>query len=172
MFKPQLHHGRTTAHRFRATRDQPAASIPQVVRNDDQAQRRDEHEISMSGNHRIKAIRGATTVEADDAGQIREATRELLDALATQNDLDTDDITSAIFTLTTDLRAEFPARAARELGWVDVPLLCTVEIDVPGALSRCIRVLLHVYPKQLPVRHVYLRRAVALRPDLGQESSH
>jgi chorismate mutase len=85
-----------------------------------------------------------------------------------RNGLTASDIVSAFFTVTPDLIAEFPARAARELGWLDVPLLCTMEIPVPGALHRCVRVLLHV-ESDLPrdrVVHVYLREARALRPDL------
>lgn len=122
----------------------------------------------MSHDSRVCAIRGATTVDADEPEAIRSATRELLEALASSNRLSSDAIISAIFTVTQDLRSEFPARAARELGWGDVPLLCTVEIPVPGALSRCIRVLLHAEttsPRQA-IRHVYLRGARSLRPDL------
>lgn len=116
----------------------------------------------------LRAIRGATTVERDDAELIRSATRELLEEMVRRNDVREDALISIIFTVTADLRAEFPARAARDLTWDDVPLLCTVEIPVPGALARCIRVLMHV---QSPltrdrIRHVYLGAARALRPDL------
>ena len=113
-------------------------------------------------------MRGATTVEADDPEHIRAATRELLEAIVARNEIRPRDVVSAIFTVTDDLVSEFPARAARELGWTDVPLLCTREIPVPGALPRCIRVLLHVEtarPRD-DVHHVYLAGARVLRPDL------
>jgi chorismate mutase len=115
----------------------------------------------------LRAIRGATTVGADDPTEIRTATAELLQQLVRQNELAASDIISAIFTLTPDLRSEFPAHAARELGWHDVPLLCTMEIPVPGALGHCIRVLLHVETTRdrAAIRHVYLRDARTLRPD-------
>jgi chorismate mutase len=120
---------------------------------------------------RLRAIRGATTVAADDAALIREATRELLSTLVQQNGVDVDDIVSVLFTMTPDLRGDFPAYAAREMGWLDVPLLCMAEIDVPGALGRCIRVLIHVMSKRQrgEIRHAYLREAVTLRPDLHPE---
>lgn len=122
----------------------------------------------MDNRARVRALRGATTVERDAPADIRIATRELLEAIVERNSLDTGDIISAIFTVTADLRSEFPARAARELGWHDIPLLCTVEIPVPGALDRCIRVLLHAETAMSrdEMRHVYLRGARALRPDL------
>ena len=118
--------------------------------------------------HGVRALRGATTVSADDAGLVREATAELLRAMLEANALAPSRVISAIFTVTPDLRSEFPARAARELGWHDVPLLCAQEIAVPGALPRCIRVLLHAdLSRPRPhVRHVYLRDAASLRPDL------
>lgn len=117
---------------------------------------------------KVIAIRGATTVGSDDASEILAATRDLLAEMVNRNGLAIDDIISAIFTVTGDLRAEFPARAARELGWADIPLLCTVEMAVPGALQRCIRVLLHAHAarSRRELCHVYLREARALRPDL------
>jgi chorismate mutase len=120
---------------------------------------------------RLRAIRGATTVARDDAALIREATRELLTTLVRENGIEVDDIVSALFTMTPDLRADFPAYAAREMGWLDVPLLCMAEIDVPGALGRCIRVLIHVISERsrVDIRHAYLREAVTLRPDLHPE---
>jgi chorismate mutase len=120
----------------------------------------------------LRAIRGATTVDADEPSEIRAATAELLQQLVRQNELAPSDIISAIFTLTADLRSEFPAHAARELGWHDVPLLCTMEIPVPGALGQCIRVLLHVETTRdrAAIRHVYLRDARALRPDWAGSS--
>lgn len=116
----------------------------------------------------FRAVRGATTVAADEPELIVEAVRELLETLATVNEIQPDDVVSAIFTATPDLTSEFPARAARELGWVDVPLLCAPEIDVAGALPRCIRVLLHVMVHDgRPLRAAYLRGAQSLRPDLA-----
>ena len=122
----------------------------------------------MSGARRLRAFRGATTVTADDPALIAEATAELVRELVARNALEPDDLVSAFFTVTPDLRSEFPARAARDVGWGDVPLLCTVEIPVDGALPRCIRVLVHAETARArhEVRHVYLRDARALRPDL------
>ena len=124
------------------------------------------------GDRRARAIRGATTVESDAPEQIRRATRELLETIVERNGITSADVISAIFTVTHDLTSEFPAHAARELGWLDVPLLCTLEIPVPGSLARCIRVLLHVESDvpRTAIRHVYLHDARTLRPDLAQES--
>jgi chorismate mutase len=120
------------------------------------------------GDRRARAIRGATTVDSDTPDQIRHATRELLETIVARNDITSADVISAIFTVTHDLTSEFPAHAARELGWLDVPLLCTLEIPVPGSLPKCIRVLLHVESSasRTELRHVYLHAARALRPDL------
>lgn len=116
-----------------------------------------------------RAIRGATTVDRDTPDQIRHATRELLEAIVSRNGITSADVISAIFTVTHDLTSEFPAHAARELGWLDVPLLCTLEIPVPGSLPKCIRVLLHVEScaPRAEIRHVYLHDARSLRPDLA-----
>jgi len=116
-----------------------------------------------------RGIRGATTVERNDRDEILAATRELLQLLFQENDLRVEDVVSAIFTLTDDLDAEFPARAARELGWIEVALLCTREIPVPGSLGKCIRVLLHVNTMRsaAEMRHVYIRGAVNLRSTLS-----
>ena len=117
----------------------------------------------------VGAIRGATTVPSDDTLLIHDATSELLSELLRRNELTPDQVISAIFTVTPDLRSEFPARAARDLGLHEVPMLCAVEMSVPGALPRCIRVLLHV-AGPLPTARgysVYLRDAAALRPDLA-----
>jgi chorismate mutase len=120
-------------------------------------------------DRQARAIRGATTVERDTPDQIRHATRELLETIVTRNGITSADVISAIFTVTHDLTSEFPAHAARELGWFDVPLLCTLEIPVPGSLPRCIRVLLHVESpaSRAEMRHVYLHDARSLRPDLA-----
>ena len=118
----------------------------------------------------VRGIRGATTVEVNTAEAIADATRELLQVITERNALDTAEIASAWFTATPDLTADFPAYGARQLGWIAVPLICSQEIPVPGALARVVRVLLH-YNTPLPqaeIHHVYLRGAVALRKDLVQ----
>ncbi len=116
-----------------------------------------------------RGIRGATTAPINTAEDILEATRELVVALKHLNGLETDDIASAIFTTTPDLTATFPALAAREVGWTEVPLMCTHEMDVPGSLQRAIRILLHVNTNRSAseVRHVYLKGAKQLRPEWG-----
>jgi monofunctional chorismate mutase len=123
---------------------------------------------------RTHAIRGATSVDRDDAGEIAAATRELLEQIVERNWLEIDEIISCWFTLTPDLTSAFPALAAREMGWVDVPLLCASEIPVPGAMPRCLRVLVEIEPRApRPIEsHVYLRDAVKLRPDLHRDSSY
>src|SRR6478752_4860030 len=90
-----------------------------------------------------RGVRGATTVESDSREEILTATRQLLALMIRVNGIQPDLVTSAIFSTTTDLNAEFPALAARQLGWLDVPLLCTYEVDVPGSLRKCVRVLVH-----------------------------
>ncbi|MFN2389699.1 MAG: chorismate mutase [Actinomycetota bacterium] len=119
---------------------------------------------------RVRAVRGATVVPADDPGAIVAATAELLRAMLARNDLAVDDLVSVIFTSTEDLTAEFPASAARTLGIADIPLLCAREIPVPGALARCVRVLLHCYTakERGALRHVYVGEAQRLRDDLPQ----
>jgi chorismate mutase len=116
----------------------------------------------------VRAVRGATTVAADQPALIREAVHELLDALLDDNDLAPIDIISAVFTATPDLISEFPAHAARTYGWTDIPLLCAQELPVVGALPRCIRVMVHAETARArhEIRHVYLRDAVLLRTDL------
>ena len=116
---------------------------------------------------RLHAIRGAITVERDEGELLLAATRELLAAIAERNGMRPHEIVSAIFTLTPDLASQFPALAARQLGWTEAALLCTQEIPVPGALARVIRVLITVEfdEPRAAVTHVYLRDAVALRPD-------
>lgn len=122
---------------------------------------------------RQHAIRGAISVEANDSNQIAQATRELLGEIVERNSLETDEVVSVLFTLTPDLTKAFPALAAREMGWADVPLLCAAEIPVPGSLPLCLRTLVHVElraPRRLDT-HVYLRKAVVLRPDLTLPSA-
>lgn len=125
----------------------------------------------MPDERHLGAIRGATTVDEDDASTVRAATTELLQRIAEVNGLMSTDIISVIFTVTPDLRSAFPAHAARDLGWNDVALLCTMEIPVPGAIARCIRVLLHVETRmpRTRLRHVYLRAARELRPDWADD---
>lgn len=115
----------------------------------------------------VRAIKGATTVPLDAAREVCGATTELLRAMLEQNALEVGQVISLVLTATPDLRSEFPARGARDAGCGEVPMLCAQEIDVPGALPRCIRVLAHVEVADgEAVRHVYLREARALRPDL------
>jgi chorismate mutase len=116
-----------------------------------------------------RGIRGATTAETNTAEDILEATHEMVTALVGLNDLQPEDVVSAFFTTTTDLTAIFPALAARQLGWSEVPLMCAHEMAVPGALDHVVRVLLHVNTARGPadIRHVYLKRARQLRPEWG-----
>jgi chorismate mutase len=117
----------------------------------------------------VRGIRGATTVEVDEALEVLSATGELLESILSANQLeDFDEVVSAIFTTTADLSSTFPAEAARELGMYQVPLLCASEIPVPESMPRCIRVLLHINTtkSQSEIVHVYLRDAQRLRPDV------
>jgi chorismate mutase len=118
-----------------------------------------------------RALRGAITVEEDSEAEVLGATRELLAALLEDNRLSAASVISAIFTCTSDLRSTFPARGAREMGLESAALLCAREIDVPGALPRCIRALMHVETerRQDEMQHVYLRAARALRPEFARE---
>mgnify|MGYP002620514901 FL=1 len=118
----------------------------------------------------VRAIRGAIQVDANEREAILSGVTELVTAVMERNGLTTDDVISVIFTSTPDLTAEFPALAARKLGFHDVPLICATEIDVPGALPRVVRLMAHVEtdkPRQ-EIQHVYLRGAVALRMDIAQ----
>lgn len=121
----------------------------------------------------IRGVRGATTVERDDADEILSATMELLLEMARLNNIDPDDISSICFTMSPDLHATFPAEAARRIGWQYVPVICMRELDVPHGLAQAIRVLMHAQTPLSPrqVRHVYLRRAVTLREDLDSDVS-
>lgn len=118
----------------------------------------------------VRGIRGATSVEANTKEAIIGAARELLAAILEANDFKVEDVASAFFTTTVDLNAEFPAVAARELGWTNVALLCGNEMNVPGGMPRCLRVLIHVNTEKGAgdLRHVYLREARALRPDISK----
>jgi chorismate mutase len=124
----------------------------------------------MSGQQR--GIRGATTAPKNEGPVILDATKRLLLEMTAANGVQSDDVTAVFFTTTPDLNAEFPAAAARALGWQKVPLLCSTEIDVPGRLRSCIRVLVLVNTalSQAQIRHIYLEGAARLRPDLsGQD---
>ncbi len=117
-----------------------------------------------------RGVRGAITVEENSRESILQNTRQLLALMIRRNDIAADEVASAIFSVTPDLTAEFPALAARQLGWVDVPLLCTNEISVPDSLPRCVRILVNWNTErpQKEIVHIYLREAVALRPDLSK----
>jgi chorismate mutase len=114
----------------------------------------------------VRGIRGATTAVANDRAAILAATRELLEHMIRLNGIQAADVASVWFTTTPDLDAEFPAFAAREIGWTDVPLICAREIPVAGALAACVRVLIHWNTEraQREVRHVFLHGARGLRP--------
>ncbi|WP_433185531.1 chorismate mutase [Actinoallomurus sp. CA-150999] len=118
----------------------------------------------------VRAVRGATQVEENDRDQILEATAELVAEVMSRNSLTTDDVISVVFTATPDLTAEFPALAARKLGFNEVPLLCASEIDVPHALPRVVRLMAYIETDRprSEIQHVYLRGAVALRLDIAQ----
>ncbi len=116
-----------------------------------------------------RGIRGATTIASDSKENVLSATRELLDEILASNPgLRTDDIASALFTATDDIASTYPALAARQLGWTQIPIMCAREIPVTGSLPLCIRILIHwnTDKPQSEIKHVYLRKAVSLRPDL------
>jgi len=121
----------------------------------------------------VRGVRGATTVDHNQKEEILERTRELLIHMVEANGIDTEDIASVWLTTTPDIYAEFPAVAARQLGWTQVPLMQSHEMSVPGMLPRCIRVLLHwnTDKAQSEIRHIYLREAARLRPDLASHTS-
>jgi chorismate mutase len=114
-----------------------------------------------------RGIRGATTVEENTPQVILDATRELLERIIAANGVRAEDVASVLFTTTPDLNAAFPAQAARELGWQGMALLCGHEMAVPGALERCIRVLIHwnTEKRASEIEHVYLKGAASLRPE-------
>src|SRR6266513_1751416 len=115
----------------------------------------------------LRGLRGATTAPANTGQAILDATAELLRALQETNGFQPEEVESAIFTSSPDLTAEYPARAARRLGWDGVPLLGASEVAVPDGVPRCIRLLLHFYTTRRPreLKHIYLRGAAQLRPD-------
>jgi chorismate mutase len=120
-----------------------------------------------------RGIKGATTVERNTREDILAATTELLQLMVEHNDIDPDDVASALFTTTADLNAEFPAVAARRIGWTEVPLCCAHELDVPGSLRMCLRILLHINTDKAArdIVHIYHRGAKVLRPDLVERLS-
>ena len=120
-----------------------------------------------------RSIKGATTVERNTREDILAATTELLQLMVEHNDIDPDDVASALFTTTADLNAEFPAVAARRIGWTEVPLCCAHELDVPGSLRMCLRILLHINTDKAArdIVHIYHRGAKVLRPDLVERLS-
>lgn len=127
--------------------------------------------MASVGETKVRGIRGAVSVSENSAAAVKEATRDLLEKIVTVNALSLEDIACVFFTVTPDLNAAFPAAAARELGWKDVPLLCATEIGVSGSLPRTIRVLFLVNTSrsQAEIQHVYLGAAQSLRPDLSFE---
>jgi chorismate mutase len=118
----------------------------------------------------VRAVRGAVQVASDDRAEILAGTAELVTEVMARNELSTEDVISVLFTATNDLTAEFPALAARKLGFQEVPLLCAAEISVPGAMPRVVRLMMHIETDKprSAVQHVYLRGAVALRLDIAQ----
>ncbi len=120
-----------------------------------------------------RGVRGATTIESNTAEEILEATTDLLEALIKLNDIQPEDVVSAVFTTTPELTAAFPALAARKLGWTEVPLLCAHEMAVPGSLQQVIRILLHINSPRsaAEIRHIYLRDARALRPEWAYDDA-
>ena len=124
----------------------------------------------MSEKTVCRGVRGATSVEVNTRDAILKATRQLLALVIRRNDIDSTDVASAVFTVTRDLDAEFPALAARQMGWLDVPLLCGYEVEVPGSLGLCVRIMLHwnTTKSQKEIHHVYIHDAISLRPDLSK----
>jgi chorismate mutase len=117
---------------------------------------------------RVRALRGATTLEVDDRDHLIERTQELIAALLGRNDMTEDDLISIVFTATDDVHSAYPAEAAREAGITHVPLLCARELEIDGGIERCIRLLVHAYTERdaRALRHVYLHEARQLRTDL------
>lgn len=118
----------------------------------------------------VRAIRGATTLDVDNKEHLYERTQELVEAVLTENDIAVDDVISVFFTCTPDLVSDFPAAAARQMGFGAVPLMCAQEIAVPGALQSVVRLMMHVNTERPrdEIVHVYLHNAVSLRRDLAQ----
>ena len=123
-------------------------------------------------DQKVRGVRGAITVDRDDKEAILEATRVLLEALVKANNIEVDDVASVFFSMTTDLHSAFPAVAARQIHWQMVPLFCMQELEIDGALPRCIRVLIHWNTTlgAKDIRHIYMREAEKLRPDLAEKN--
>ncbi len=119
---------------------------------------------------RVRAVRGATTLDRDDRDHLIERTQELIHLVFERNGLSEDDLVSIVFTATMDIDSGFPAEAAREAGFVHTPLLCARELEVDGGIARCVRVLVHAYSERdkHEMRHVYLHDARQLRTDLPE----
>ncbi len=124
----------------------------------------------MSAGERVRALRGATTLDVDERDHLIARTQELIHAMFTRNALDEDDLISIVFTATDDIASAYPAEAARDAGITHVPLLCARELDIDGGIARCIRVLVHAYTDRghHDLRHVYLHDARQLRTDLPE----
>lgn len=120
-----------------------------------------------TGAWSCRGIRGATTAIANTAEDILEATDELMRTVIRLNDLEPEHVASVIFTTTPDLTATFPALAARDIGWTEVPLMCAHEMAVPGSLQKCVRIMIHVNTMRTAaeIKHVYLKGARDLRPE-------
>lgn len=119
---------------------------------------------------RVRALRGATTLDVDERAHLIERTREVIDGLFVRNDLVEDDLISIVFTATDDIHSAFPAEAAREAGITHIPLMCARELEIDGGIARCVRLLIHAYTDRTPrqLRHVYLHEARQLRTDLPE----
>ena len=119
----------------------------------------------------VRGVRGAITASENSQEAILSATKELLEEMIVSNKIQKEDVASAFFTTTIDLNAEFPAVAARQLGWTTVPLMCGNEMNVPGSLQKVIRVMLHLNTDQNPedIQHIYLGKAQSLRPELSRD---
>ena len=115
----------------------------------------------------VRGVRGATTVDENTTDSILSATKELIEIIIEKNDIHEEDIASILFSVTEDINAEFPAKAARDMGFTETPLLCLNEITVPDRIQKCIRVLFHVNTEKKPkdIHHIYLKGATILRPD-------
>ncbi|NSW90444.1 MAG: chorismate mutase [Firmicutes bacterium] len=118
----------------------------------------------------VRAIRGATTIDENTVDEIIKETKHLLRKMVEENNIEKDDIISIIFSTTRDINATFPAVAAREMGWTDIALMCTNEMEVPGSLQMCIRVLMHINTKKTyrKIKYVYLKGAKVLRPEFAE----
>ncbi|MTV26839.1 chorismate mutase [Nitriliruptoraceae bacterium ZYF776] len=119
---------------------------------------------------RVRALRGATTLDVDERDHLIERTQEVMAAIFARNDLHEDDLISIVFTATDDIHSAFPAEAAREAGFTHVPLMCARELEIDGGIARCVRLLIHTYTDRAAdeLRHVYLHDARQLRTDLPE----